>query len=220
MPNSNHQLKSPILTARSLSCIRGERTLFNDLGFKLNSGQCLHVVGTNGSGKTSLLRILIGINQSETGDITWRGAATHNNPNFLKECTYIGHKDGLKNELTPVENLSFYLKLNSSAKLNRIESDELIDDTLAKMGILGCADLSVSKLSFGQRRRLAFARLLITEFTLWVLDEPFTGVDVQGRKLIESICADHLNNNGMIILTNHQSLAQSQLADKLVELNL
>ena len=209
-----------MLTADSLSCIRGERTLFDDLSFELNSGQCLHVIGANGSGKTSLLRILIGINHPETGEINWRGVSTHNNPIYLKECTYIGHKDGLKNELTPVENLNFYQKLNSDTKLKRLDSDELIDDTLANMGILECADLGVGKLSFGQRRRLAFARLLITDFKLWVLDEPFTGVDAQGRELIEGICAEHLNHNGMIILTNHQSLAQSQLADKLVELNL
>ena len=220
MSASTHQLDSIHLTANSLSCIRGERELFADLDFELNSGQCMHVIGANGSGKTSLLRILIGINQSETGDVKWCGESSQSSSSFLKETTYIGHKDGLKNELTAVENLTFYQKLSSEANLNRRDVDELIDSTLDKMSILDCADLVVSKLSFGQRRRLAFARLLIVDFKLWVLDEPFTGIDVQGRELIEKICADHLNDKGMIILTNHQSLAQSQLADKLVELNL
>ena len=97
---------------------------------------------------------------------------------------------------------------------------QLVDAVLAKMGILQCAELSVVKLSFGQRRRLAFARLLINRFPLWILDEPFTGIDQAGRELIEQLCVAHLANQGSIILTNHQNLANTTLAPFLRELGL
>lgn len=198
------------LTAVGLKSVRGERTLFDGLDLSIKEKQCLHVVGANGSGKTTLLRIIAGINRADQGRVTWNssiGSVTENS-------AYLGHFDGLKNELSAAENLSFY------HRLERLDNPRQIDDDLHRMGILACADLSVSKLSFGQRRRLAFARLLSANYKLWILDEPFTGIDYQGRELIEAICADHLQQQGMILLTNHQSLQESALAPFLIELNL
>lgn len=174
----------------------------------------MHVIGANGSGKTSLLRIIGGINRPDTGEVLWYDQAIQHNPQFYAESTQIGHKDGIKNELTAAENLAFYQRLEG------VDNDELVDAHLARMGILRCADLTANKLSFGQRRRLAFARLLQPRYKLWILDEPFTGIDIQGRELIEDICLEHLRNRGMIVLTNHQDLQQSRLSEHLVELNL
>ena len=140
------------LNAEKLSCTRGERTLFSNLDMHLQAGQCLHVIGANGSGKTSLLRILIGISRPEHGQLLWCRRPINKDSDFFRQSAYIGHKDGLKDELTAAENLSFYQQLEGN------HSDQLVDDHLARMGILECADLTANKLSFGQRRRLAFAR--------------------------------------------------------------
>lgn len=208
------QTTTPYFQASNLSCVRGERSLFTDLSFNLDAGHCLHVIGPNGSGKTSLLRILVGLSQAESGRVFYQGETISSNPGYFSQCAYIGHKDGIKDELTAFENLRFYHQLENH------NDEELVDDQLAKMGILECADLTANKLSFGQRRRLAFAKLLLGQFKLWVLDEPFTGIDHQGRELIEDICLSHLSTEGAIILTNHQSLAASQFADRLLELQL
>jgi len=195
----------PLLTIRELSCVRGESTLFHKLDMQLMSGQCLHIVGANGSGKTSLLRILCGLNKPETGKILWHNTETSLSETFSHEVAYIGHKDGLKNELTAFENLAFQQRLE-----NHYDEDTL-DQALATLKILQCADLPAQVLSFGQRRRLAFARLLLSSKELWVLDEPFTGIDAAGRELIEQLCVEHLNQGRAIVLSHHQSLESSPI---------
>jgi len=211
---SQTQSTEPLLIADSLSCIRGERKLFDKLSFSLRESQCLHLVGANGSGKTSLLRIIAGINHADTGSLNWLGESTRESVRFIQQLAYVGHLDGLKNQLTAAENLAAYQRLNG------VFSESKVDQDLAKMGILRCADLTANKLSFGQRRRLAFARLLSGNYKLWVLDEPFTGIDTEGRALIEGICLDHLLHQGLIILTNHQDLSGSALANHLMVLQL
>ena len=205
---------SPALSAQNLCCLRGDNQLFSDVSFNIASGQCLHVTGPNGCGKTSLLRILSGINTPESGEVLWQDKSAFDNSEFLAQSAYIAHKEGLKNELTAIENLRYYQQLDA-------KSDEAaLDRLLAKMGILQCADLLAQNLSFGQRRRLSFARLLIADFSLWILDEPFTGIDVDGRILIESLCVEHLDNGGAIIMTHHQSLKDSPLNQYRSELAL
>ena len=208
----------PLLSVHALRCVRGERCLFDDLDFSLNAGQCLHLIGNNGSGKTSLLRIVAGLNYPQHGDVQWLGSSIFSDSErrheYFNSAAYLGHKDGLKNELTTTENLSFYRRLENTY------DESLIDQDLARMGILEHAEVTANKLSFGQRRRLAFARLLHADFKLWILDEPFTGIDTQGRALIEQICVEHLASDGMIILTNHQSLAASAFIQHLKELRL
>jgi len=203
-----------VISANSLSCSRGDNLLFESVSFDLIEGQCLHVTGPNGCGKTSLLRLISGINHPENGSIEWCGNNTTDNSVFFAESAYIAHKEGIKNELTAIENLRYYQQLETFR-------DELaLDDTLAEMGILKCADLLAQQLSFGQRRRLSFARVLMSNFSLWILDEPFTGIDAAGRALIESLCVKHLENNGLIIMTHHQSLANSPLNQYRCELKL
>jgi len=204
MPNSLAP-KTTQLSATNLSCHRGDNQLFDDISFDVSAGECLHVTGPNGCGKTSLLRIVCGLNQAESGQVLWNGKSIAGNSRFYRESAYIAHKEGLKNELTAIENLRYYQQLDAS------RNEAILDNLLAKLGILPCADLLAQQLSFGQRRRLSFARLLVAQFPLWVLDEPFTGIDHSGRTLIESLCVEHLENGGSIIMTHHQSLRDSPL---------
>jgi len=212
-------LSEPSLTKNSfafhgLQCTRGEHQLFNGLKATVVSGQCLHVTGANGSGKTSLLRILCGLSSSDSGILSWNDQPL--NETFFDHSRYIGHKDALKNELTTIENLRFYQQMSAS-NIDRIH-DDVLDNCLNQMQILQCADLTAQQLSFGQRRRLTFAKLLLQKTDLWILDEPFTGIDKDGRALIEHCCLDQLERGGMIILTHHGSLANSALASHVNEL--
>ncbi len=186
------------LEGACLSCIRDDRVLFEQLAFELVSGQVLLLEGKNGSGKTSLLRILCGFREPDTGEINWCGEAV-NDSQFYAQMAYVGHLDGVKKELTVLENLKMSLALSSVGRYS-------IDEALAKVHLTGYDDVLVQALSAGQKRRLSLARLLITENVLWILDEPFTSLDKQGIALIETLMTEHCANGGMIVLTSHHDL--------------
>ncbi|MFU8790231.1 MAG: cytochrome c biogenesis heme-transporting ATPase CcmA [Methylobacter sp.] len=181
-----------------LSCIRDDRVLFEQLAFELVSGQVLLLEGKNGSGKTSLLRILCGFREADAGNIYWCGDAV-NDSAFYAQMAYVGHLDGIKKELTVLENLKMSLALSSAGTYS-------IDQALAKVHLTGYDDVLVQTLSAGQKRRLSLARLLITENVLWILDEPFTSLDKQGIALIETLMTEHCANGGMIVLTSHHDI--------------
>lgn len=186
------------LEGMGLSCIRDDRVLFEELAFELVSGQVLLLEGKNGSGKTSLLRILCGFREPDAGKINWGGEAVKDS-RFYADMAYVGHLDGIKKELTVLENLKMSLALSSAGRYS-------IDQALAKVHLSGYDDVLVQALSAGQKRRLSLARLLITENVLWILDEPFTSLDRQGIALIESLMAEHCASGGMIVLTSHHDI--------------
>lgn len=192
--------------AKNVSVRRGDRLLLNDVNFSLAPQQLLRIIGANGSGKTSLLRVIAGLSEPDAGSLQWQGNAIHEAKHYSANLGYIGHRDGIKSTLTAIENLRFYQQLHKPS------NEDAINRVLHKLKLLDHADITAGLLSFGQRRRLAFARLLLTSQSLWLLDEPFTGIDVDGRVLIESICIEHLKNGGMIIMTHHGNLDDSQLA--------
>lgn len=186
------------LVGTGLSCIRDDRVLFEQLAFELVSGQVLLLEGKNGSGKTSLLRILCGFREPDSGEINWCSEAIKDSP-FYAQMAYVGHLDGVKKELTVLENLRMSLALSSVGRYS-------IDEALAKVHLAGYDDVLVQTLSAGQKRRLSLARLLITENVLWILDEPFTSLDKQGIALIETLMAEHCATGGMIVLTSHHDI--------------
>lgn len=191
-----------LLTVSNLSCTRGEQSLFENLSFSVNIKQCLHIRGVNGSGKTSLLRMLAGLLKCEHTNIDWHDSS----------FSYLAHKDGLKNELSAIENLRFYYQLDASINLSKQQSENNLDHILNQIGLLKKADTPVKNLSFGQRRRLAFARLLLIEASVWILDEPLTGVDTDGRHLIEQHCLSHIEAGGAILISHHGDLSQSRFS--------
>lgn len=186
------------LEGKGLSCIRDDRVLFEELAFELVSGQVLLLEGKNGSGKTSLLRILCGFREPDSGAIHWCGNAV-NDSQFYAQMAYVGHLDGIKKELTVLENLKMSVALSSSGQYS-------INEALAKVHMAGYDDVLVQALSAGQKRRLSLARLLITENVLWILDEPFTSLDKQGIALIETLMTEHCASGGMIVLTSHHDI--------------
>lgn len=186
------------LEGKSLSCIRDDRLLFEQLTFGLTAGQILLLEGKNGSGKTSLLRILCGFREPDAGEIYWCGDAAKDSQ-FYAQMAYVGHLDGVKKELTVLENLKIALALSSPGRYT-------IHEALSKVQLAGYDDVLVQALSAGQKRRLSLARLLITENVLWILDEPFTSLDKQGITLIETLMAEHCANGGMIVLTSHHDI--------------
>ncbi len=182
-----------------LSCIRDDRTLFAGLSFQLEAGQILLLEGKNGSGKTSLLRILCGFREADAGEVRWGNEAI-NDSNYYADMAYVGHLDGVKKELTVLENLKVCLALGMAGQYS-------IDEALKKVHLQGYDDVLVQALSAGQKRRLSLARLLITHNILWILDEPFTSLDKQGIALIENLMLEHCANGGMIVLTSHHDIS-------------
>ena len=186
------------LKGDDLSCIRDDRVLFEELVFELIPGQVLLLEGKNGSGKTSLLRILCGFREPDSGQVTWCGDAI-NDSQYYADMVYVGHLDGVKKELTVLENLKVSLALGRPGQYS-------IQQALNKVHLVNYDDVLVQALSAGQKRRLSLARLLITQNIVWILDEPFTSLDKQGIMLIESLMSEHCAKGGMIILTSHHDI--------------
>ena len=191
---------APALTIHDLACERSERLLFKGLSFGLSASQLLLVQGGNGQGKTSLLRLLTGLGRPDAGEVRWRGESIARcRDRYHREMAYLGHANGIKDDLTPVENLRFHVALHGRP----FEQAQALD-TLKRLGLSRCLDLPCRALSFGQRRRVALSALLLAGASLWILDEPLTGLDVTAVALVEGLIRDHLNAGGMVVATTHQ----------------
>lgn len=191
-----------MLSVSDISCTRGERHLFSGLGFTLGPGEWLHVQGENGAGKTSLLRILASLSPPAAGDIRWGGEPIKAlAEDYRREMLYLGHHGAVKEELTPFENLTL------AAQLDGTTLDETAAlSALARFGLRGREDLAVRFLSAGQKRRVLLARLAVRQARLWILDEPFTALDVKAVEMLSELIAEHVAGGGMAILTSHQSI--------------
>ncbi|HNQ04333.1 MAG TPA: cytochrome c biogenesis heme-transporting ATPase CcmA [Thiobacillaceae bacterium] len=195
-------MTTSLLSVHDLACTRGDRLLFKGLNFTVRAGELLLVQGGNGQGKTSLLRLLTGLARPEAGEVHWRGASiTGQRAAYHAEMMYLGHANGVKDDLNPVENLRFAEGLQG-----RAFNPGLATAMLERMGLSRCLDLPCRVLSFGQRRRVALAALLLAGATLWILDEPLTGLDVHAVALMEELIRDHLLAGGLVVATTHQAL--------------
>ncbi|MEO7728725.1 MAG: cytochrome c biogenesis heme-transporting ATPase CcmA [Burkholderiales bacterium] len=189
---------------QDLACERGERRLFAGLACALASHTLLEVRGANGSGKTSLLRMLCGLLTPAAGTIRWDGTDISTLTEiFRAQIAYLGHASGVKDELTAAENLYF------SAKLAAIETDEAgVAAALGWFGLRAYDSQACRTLSQGQRRRVALARLRLSAARpLWILDEPFTALDTHAVDLTRSLIESHVANGGIVVLTTHQDVA-------------
>lgn len=199
------------LQGTDLSCIRDDRILFEGLTFELVSGQVLLLEGKNGSGKTSLLRILCGFREPDAGQVLWCGEVIDDSQ-YYADMAYVGHLDGVKKELTVLENLKVSLALGQSGQYS-------IQQALNKVHLTDYDEVLVQALSAGQKRRLSLARLLITKNSVWILDEPFTSLDKQGIALIETLMSEHCASGGMIVLTSHHDIELHDVAVQRINLS-
>jgi heme exporter protein A len=187
-----------MLEAAGLECVRQQRKLFSGLSLRLGAGESLRVAGANGSGKTSLLRILCGLLLPDAGEVRWKGERIRSlREEYSKQTVYLGHAPAVKDELTPEENLAI------AARLSGMEVPvERIKSALARFQVPGAF---VKRLSQGQKRRAALARLCLSETVpLWLLDEPFTALDAQGIGLLRELIEAHTRRGGMVAYTTHQ----------------
>ena len=189
-----------MLEASNLECIRGERSLFAGVGFRLAAGEMLYLQGSNGSGKTSLMRILCGLSHPVAGEIRWRSQTIAAlGEDYRRELCYLGHHNAIKEELTPLENLLAAARLADEAL---DEGDAL--DALERVGLAGREELACRYLSQGQKRRVALARLVNERRALWVLDEPYVALDTEAVALVADLIGAHLQRGGLAVLTTHQ----------------
>jgi heme exporter protein A len=191
-----------VLEARGLRCVRGERELFSDLHLRIESGNCLHVRGENGVGKTSLLRLLTGLSKPESGEVLWGDEPIGLDPiAYHRELLFLGHRDALKEDLTALENLQMYAALDDVS----LSQEEALA-TLCRFGLRGRENLPVNCLSAGQKRRILMARMLTRQAKLWILDEPFNALDIQAVHELQNLIVEHLAAGGLVVLTSHQEV--------------
>lgn len=192
-----------MLTAQGLACLRGDRLLFKKVSFELQAGGLMYLLGENGSGKSSLLRILCGLLTADEGAVLWNGKKIKaDKQTYYSNLTYLGHLNALKDDLTALENLQISARLAG----NSVSTPSALA-ALSAIGIARCAHLPARVLSQGQKRRVALAGLWLSKTKLWVLDEPFAALDVASVEVLAARLGEHLANGGMAILTTHQDVA-------------
>ncbi|WP_373318479.1 cytochrome c biogenesis heme-transporting ATPase CcmA [Alteromonas salexigens] len=189
--------------ATSLTCIKRDRVLFENLNLQLQTGELMYLRGPNGAGKTSLLRLLTGLSMPEAGEVTFNHAPVqHSESQFYRQSIYLGHKSGLSSALSALDNLTYWC-----AQHQVTVTESQIVNVLDVVGVTGLEDIPVAMLSAGQQRRVALARLWLKPARFWVLDEPFTALDTAGVALLETTFKKHVDEGGAIITTSHQPLS-------------
>jgi len=192
---------SCMLEVINLSCVRDERTLFHGLSFGVAAGDIVQIEGPNGAGKTSLLRLLAGLSRPEEGEVCWqKQPIRQQREQWHQSLLFLGHHPGVKAVLSPLENLGFYHP-------DRTQSQ--IFDALEWVDLLGFEEVPVAQLSAGQQRRVALARLWLSDAALWILDEPLTAIDKEGVGKLMAQFTQHADKGGTVILTTHQDLPES-----------
>lgn len=189
-----------MLTGNDLTLFRGDRCLFQNLDFALNPGELLILEGSNGSGKTSLMRAIVGMLELEAGAIHWDGRPVREQrQQFHGSLVWMAHRVGFKADLTLLENLRFEAAL-------RPASGKDMDRILLRLGIDRLTRLPMRSLSAGQQRRVSLARMLLSDAILWLMDEPFTNLDREGRELVLTLVEEHVKAGGMCVMAAHQDV--------------
>lgn len=204
-PVNQHYAHIQPLSAQALMAEKQDRILFRGVAFCVKPGELLHIKGANGTGKTTLLRILCGLTAAEHGEVRWGDdPIQQRRDDFHTQLSYVGHSDGIKLDLTVAENLHIAAMLAKSKRTTQRAID--IHAIAIQVGLQKQLDTFAHALSAGQRRRLALARCLFHDCSVWILDEPFTSLDSQGVQFVENIIREHLQRKGIVIMTSHQQL--------------
>ena len=186
---------------KNISCIRGNKLLFKNLNFKLNNKELLVIKGANGSGKTSLLKILTGLLTPLSGDMFVNKRNINSNKDeYFKYFDYVGHENAIKDALTVKENLFFYLKI----KKNFLNSNFL--KAVKIFNLKDLLDIKAENLSSGEKRRVSLSKLILSNSKIWFLDEPTNNLDEKNSKIFFRILKDHLESNGLAIIASHDDI--------------
>jgi heme exporter protein A len=213
--DSTFNLSEPHLAARGLACRRGARLVFEKMDVALRPGELVWLRGRNGSGKTSLLRLLAGIATPQAGQVLLDGTPIAANDARSRRVTYLGHQHALKDDLTSAEALEFLLRMHGR-RCDRAS----VDTALEHWGMLGQRNTWVRRLSQGQRRRVALARLVGEhDASLWLLDEPFDALDADGVERLNALLLRQLQRGGAVLLTGHQATLAAALRARELELD-
>ena len=203
-----------MLEAVNLGCIRGDRRLFKGLNFSVEPGELIELRGANGSGKTSLLRILCGLTAPAEGEVRWLGTSIRRlGEEYSGLVAYLAHQNGVKDELNAIENLRIACGVGGNA-LSKSDAQVILE----QVGLSRQQNLPARSLSAGQRRRVALARLLTSKARVWILDEVLTSLDDKAIKLSRQFIGSHLSNGGLAIIATHQELALT--ADRIQRIEL
>ena len=206
------------LIARSLYCERDDRVLFQNLDLQVTNGRLLQLAGPNGAGKTTLLRLLAGLNRDFDGELLWQGESLHRvYPEYAHERLYLGHLAAIKRALTPIENLRWLVSPWMTSEQAYAITEDQLWDALEQVKLAGYEETPCQQLSAGQQRRVGLARLAIVPAPLWILDEPFTALDVDGVQWLEEQIQRQVARNGAVVITSHHAL---QNIPSLVRLDL
>ena len=202
------------LKVSNISCERQENIIFKHLDFEAHSGQLIRILGKNGSGKSSLLKIITGLLMPITGDVQWNQQDIHQHrSNFVKQLTYIGHKAAVKTELTVSENLQTLLGFSGAD-----QNLQSIKKALKQLELTRYSNVQAGYLSQGQQRRIALCRLWLEQTNLWILDEPYTALDKQAIELVNGVIANAISKGAIVIFTSH--LETEYFGDHIINVSL
>jgi len=205
-----------MLEAVNLECTRGDRRLFKGLNFSIKPGELIELRGANGSGKTSLLRILAGLSTPAKGEVRWNGKNIRSlGEEYSGGVSYLAHQNGVKDELSAIENLRI-----ACGVAGNVLSQAAAQGVLQQVGLSRQQNLPARSLSAGQKRRVALARLLGSRATVWLLDEVLTSLDDAAIKLSRRFIGDHLSKGGLAIIATHQELDLAADRIQRIELSL
>ena len=203
-----------MLEVNKLTAVRDERPLFRNIEFSVRGHEILHIQGRNGAGKTTLLRMLCGLRRPDSGEIWWKGTKIDEiAEDYNRSFVYVGHENGIKADLTAYENLAFDRALGNSASLTPIP------EILKRFGIARYVNVPSRYLSAGQKRRVALARLLLSDARLWLLDEPLTALDEPAQNILYDLMDAHLEAGGLCIATSHQRFRRDWPNSRVIDLD-
>ena len=191
-------MSKPILEVTNISLSRAQNLVVHDLSFSVSGGEIIQLSGSNGSGKTTILRALAGLIMPDNGSVARLGEKVGSSTNSSDSVIYIAHRHGLEENLSPLENLNFLSQVSTPSPVRDGDS------VLRTLGLKASMHVPTARLSAGQKQRVSLARLLMFDAPLWLLDEPFTALDTRSKKQLENMIDAHLDSKGAVVLATHQ----------------